>query len=57
MDRNSARIPRDDWREHLFWTSLAAGLIAFLLFGLVALSQWGERAEATPMPGVSAPAG
>ncbi len=57
MDRNSARIPRDDWRERLFWTSLAAGLIAFLLFGLVALSQWGERAEATPMPGVSAPAG
>ena len=51
MGRNTIQAPQDDWRERLFWTSLAVALIALLLLGLVGLAQWGARA---PLAGLHA---
>ena len=51
MGRNPIRIPQEDWRERLFWTSLAVALITLLLLGLVGLAQWSERA---PLAGLHA---
>jgi hypothetical protein len=56
MGRDTIRVPREDWRERLFWTSLAGALIALLLFGLVSLAEWGES-TGTKMAGVSAQPG
>lgn len=53
MGRNSVQTLRDGWRERLFWGSLATALIALLLFGLIALAEWGERADAAPIAGVA----
>ena len=57
MGRNIIQLPREDWRERLFWTSIAGSLIALLLFALVALAEWGERAESTPTAGFAAQPG
>jgi len=46
MGRIQAPTPREDWRERLFWGSLALLLIGFLLFGLVALARWGDATAA-----------
>ena len=45
MGRQIVQMPREDWRERLFWTALAGGLIALMLGGLIALAEWGELAE------------
>ena len=53
MGRNSVPTLRDGWRERLLWRSLATALIALLLFGLIALAEWGERADAAPIAGLA----
>ena len=54
MGRNTIQIPQDDWRERLFWTSLAVALISLLLLGLVGLARWGERAPQGGVAGAEA---